>query len=98
MEMASKEVSSGRDLLASIGKALEESVLVVIDEVKKVQEISPLTQQQTKGAEQRVATIDEIAKVAMDNAASSEQTSAATMEQTASMEQMADAAQRLSRL
>jgi methyl-accepting chemotaxis protein len=45
-----------------------------------------------------VATIDEIAKVAMDNAASSEQTSAATMEQTASMEQMADAAQRLSSL
>jgi len=76
MEMAGKEVSSGRDLLASIGKALDEIVLVVIDEVKKVQEISQLTQQQTKGAEQMVATIDEIAKVAMDNAASSEQTSA----------------------
>jgi len=84
--------------LASIGKALEEIVLVVIDEVKKVQEISQLTQQQTKGAEQMVATIDDIAKVAMDNAASSEQTSAATMEQTASMEQMADSAQRLSSL
>jgi methyl-accepting chemotaxis protein len=98
MEMAGKEVSSGRDLLASIGKALDEIVLVVIDEVKKVQEISQLTQQQTKGVEQMVATIDDIAKVAMDNAASSEQTSAATMEQTASMEQMADAAQRLSGL
>jgi len=98
MEMAGREVSSGRDLLASIGKALEEIVLVVIDEVKKVQEISQLTQQQTKGAEQMVATIDDIAKVAMDNAASSEQTSAATMEQTASMEQMADSAQRLSSL
>jgi methyl-accepting chemotaxis protein len=45
-----------------------------------------------------VVTIDEIAKVAIDNAAFSEQTSAATMEQTASMEQMADAAQRLSSL
>jgi methyl-accepting chemotaxis protein len=98
MEMASKEVSSGRNLLASIGKALEEIVLVVIDEVRKVQEISQLTQLQTKGSEQMVSTIDEIAKVAMDNAASSEQTSAATMEQTASMEQMADAAQRLSNL
>jgi len=98
MEMAGREVSSGRDLLASIGKALEEIVLVVIDEVKKVQEISQLTQQQTTGAEQMVATIDDIAKVAMDNAASSEQTSAATMEQTASMEQMADSAQRLSSL
>ena len=81
-----------------LARALEEIVLVVIDEVKKVQEISQLTQQQTKGADQMVATIDEIAKVAMDNAAFSEQTSAATMEQTASMEQMADAAQRLSSL
>lgn len=96
MEMAGKEVSSGRDLLASIGRALDEIVLVVIDEVKKVQEISQLTQRQTQGAEQMVSTIEEIAKVAMDNAASSEQTSTATMEQTASMEQMADAAQRLS--
>ncbi|MDH7499664.1 MAG: methyl-accepting chemotaxis protein [candidate division NC10 bacterium] len=98
MEMAGKEVSSGRDLLASIGRALDEIVLVVIDEVKKVQEISQVTQKQTQSAEQMVATIDEIAKVAMDNAASSEQTSTATMEQTASMEQMADAAQRLSML
>lgn len=98
MEMASKEVNSGRDLLVSIGKALEGIVLVVIDEVKKVQEISQLTQQQSKSAEAMVATIDEIAKVALDNAASTEETSAATMEQTASMEQMADAAQRLSNL
>jgi methyl-accepting chemotaxis protein len=98
MEVASKEVNSGKDLLASIARALEEIVLVVIDEVKKVQEISQLTQQQTKGADQMVVTIDEIAKVAIDNAAFSEQTSAATMEQTASMEQMADAAQRLSSL
>lgn len=98
VETASREVSSGRDLLASIGKALDDIVLVVIDEVKKVQEISQLTQQQTKGVEQMVATIDDIARVAMENAASAQETSAATMEQTASMEQMADAAQRLSSL
>jgi len=66
--------------------------------VKKVQEISGLTQQQTQGAQELVKTIDEIAKVAEDNAAATEEASAATTEQTASMEQMAQSAQQLSRL
>ena len=95
MEGATKEIDAGRKVLTFTGEALEDIVRVVVDEVKKVQEISALTQQQTKGAEELVKTIDEIAKVAEDNAASTEEASAATMEQTTSMEQMADSAQQL---
>ncbi len=98
MEGASKEIDAGRKLLTLTGQSLDDIVRVVVDEVKKVQEISLLTQQQTKGAEELVKTIDEIAKVAEDNAASTEEASAATMEQTTSMEQMADSAQQLQAL
>ena len=98
MEGASKEIDAGRKVLTLTGQALDDIVRVVVDEVKKVQEISLLTQQQTKGAEELVKTIDEIAKVAEDNAASTEEASAATMEQTTSMEQMADSAQQLQAL
>jgi methyl-accepting chemotaxis protein len=96
MEIATRDIASGRDVLTYTSDALEEIVRGVVEEVKKVQEISALTQQQTEGAQALVKTIDEIAKVAEDNAASTEEASAATTEQTASMEQMARAAQQLS--
>ena len=98
MEVATREVTSGREVLSYTSDALEDIVRVVVEEVKKVQEISALTQQQTQGAQELVKTIDDIAKVAEDNAASTEEASAATTEQTASMEQMARSAQELSGL
>ena len=98
MEVATRDIASGRDGLTYTSDALEEIVRGVVEEVKKVQEISALTQQQTEGAQALVKTIDEIAKVAEDNAASTEEASAATTEQTASMEQMARSAQQLSGL
>jgi methyl-accepting chemotaxis protein len=96
MEMATGEITSGRDGLTYTSDALEEIVRVVVEQVKKVQEISALTERQTQGAQALVKTTDEIAKVAEDNAASTEQASAATTEQTASMEQMVKSAQQLS--
>lgn len=98
MEVATREMTSGREVLTYTSDALQDIVRVVVEEVKKVQEISALTQQQTQGAQEMVKTIDEIAKVAEDNAASTEEASAATTEQTASMEQMARSAQQLSGL
>jgi len=98
IEVATREITSGREVLTYTGEALEDIVRVVVEEVKKVQEISALTQQQTQGAQELVKTIDEIAKVAEDNAASTEEASAATTQQTAAMDQMAQSAQQLSRL
>jgi methyl-accepting chemotaxis protein len=98
IDVATREITSGREVLTYTGDALEDIVRVVVEEVKKVQEISALTQQQSQGAQELVKTIDEIAKVAEDNAASTEEASAATTEQTASMEQMAKSAQNMSGL
>jgi len=96
MVVATREVSAGREAVTFAGQALEDIVRVVLEEVRKVQEISGLTQRQTQGAEALVKTVDEIAKVAEDNAASSEEASAATTQQTASMDHMAESAQQLS--
>lgn len=98
MEIAVKEIDSGKEVLAATGEALEEIVHVILEKVKQIQEISHLTQQQTRGAEELVKTIDEIAKVAQDNAASTEEVSDATAEQTASMERMAASVQELKAL
>ena len=53
---------------------------------------------QTDGAGQMVTNVDEIAKVAEDNAASTEQVSAATQEQAVAMQEMAMAARELATL
>jgi methyl-accepting chemotaxis protein len=95
MDAATREITSGREVLTYTSDALQEIVRVVVEEVKKVQEISSLTERQTQGTQELVRTIDEIAKVAEDNAASTEEASAATTEQTASMEQMAQSAQKV---
>lgn len=96
MEVATKEIGSGREVLHSTGEALQGIVRAVVQQVKQVQEISQLTEQQTLGAEALVKTIDQIAKVAEDNAVSTQQASAATVEQKASMEHMALNAQEFS--
>ncbi len=96
MEVATKEIGSGREVLRSTGEALQEIVRAVVQQVKQVQEISQLTEQQTLGAEALVKAIDQIAKVAEDSAVSTQQASAATVEQKAAMEHMALNAQELS--
>ncbi len=95
-EVAGKEIRSGRLAVRVTEEALQQIVRMVVQQVKRVQEISHLTEQQTMGAEAIVKTIDEIARVAEDHAISTQQASAATQEQTASMEQMALSAQELS--
>lgn len=96
MEVATREIGSGREVLRATGEALQEIIRGVVQHVQQVQEISQLTEQQTLGAEALVKTMDEIAKVAEGNAVSTRQTSAATAEQKAAMEHMATNAQELS--
>lgn len=98
MEMAGKGIESGRQVLQFTEKSLHEIVRTVVQQVKRVQEISPLTDQQTLGARALVKTIDEIAEVAREHARSTQEASAATQLQIASVEQMAFGAQELSNI
>jgi len=96
MELAGKEIGSGRRALRFTEEALQEIVRTVVQQAKRVQEISHLAEQQTVGAETLVKTIDEIAMVARDHALSTQQASMGTQQQITSMEQMALSAQELS--
>ncbi|MGH7432729.1 MAG: methyl-accepting chemotaxis protein, partial [Candidatus Methylomirabilales bacterium] len=98
MEMAGRGIESGRQVLQFTEKSLHEIVRTVVQQVKRVQEISPLTDQQTLGARALVKTIDEIAEVAREHARSTQEASAATQLQIASVEQMAFGAQELSNI
>lgn len=98
MEMAGKGIESGRQVLQFTEKGLHEIVRTVVQQVKRVQEISHLTEQQTLGARALVKTIDEIAEVAREHALSTQEASAATQQQIASVEQMALGAQELSNI
>ncbi len=94
-----KEVGSvldeGQDIVQSMGGALEDIVKAVLESTSNAQEISQLTERQSKAAADLTKASDEISRVAEDNAASTEEVSAATEEQTASMEELAASAQDL---
>lgn len=96
METVGKGIESGRGGLRFIEGSLQEIVRTVIQQVKRVQEISHLTEQQTLGAKALVKTIDEIAEVAREHAHSTQEASTSTQQQIASMEQMALRAHELS--
>jgi methyl-accepting chemotaxis protein len=96
MEAAGKQVESGRQALRFIDESLQGIVHTVVQQVKRVQEISPLAEQQTLGARALVKTIEEIAEVAREHALSTQEASAATQRQITSMEQLALRAHELS--
>jgi methyl-accepting chemotaxis protein len=97
MNQAASGVTSGREVINTIGRSLQEIIDTTVEAGGKVQEISTLAQQQAKGAEEMVKTMEEISKIAEDNAAATEEASAATQQLTASMEELAHSAVELQR-
>ncbi len=96
MKETAQDITGGREDLSTISLSLEEIVQMISTAAEKVKNISDLAQIQAEGAKELVRSIDEIAKVAHDNATSIEQLSSATQEQTSSMEEMSRSAQELS--
>jgi methyl-accepting chemotaxis protein len=95
---SSLSMSAGKQKLDTTAAAFSEILTTVLETEKKANSIADLSQMQTEGAERMVTTIDEIARVAEDNAASTEQVSAATEEQAASMQEMTLATKELAAL
>jgi methyl-accepting chemotaxis protein len=96
MKETAQNIAEGREDLGTISLSLEEIVQMVTTAADKVRNISDLAQIQAEGAKELVRSIDEIAKVAHENATSIEQVSTVTQEQTAAMEDMSRATQELS--
>lgn len=95
---SSKSIGAGKKNIDTTADSFKQILATVIETERKANSIADLSQMQTAGAEKMVAMVDEIAKVAEDNAASTEQVSAATEEQSAAMQEMVYATQELAKL
>ncbi|MDD2850367.1 MAG: methyl-accepting chemotaxis protein [Desulfuromonadaceae bacterium] len=98
MVESSSSIQEGKKNIDITSAAFQEILKTVLDTERKASSIADLSQMQKEGSARMVAAIDEIAKVADDNAASTEQVSAATEEQLAAMQDMALATKELAQL
>ncbi|MDZ7859097.1 MAG: methyl-accepting chemotaxis protein [Candidatus Krumholzibacteriota bacterium] len=98
IEIGSKEVTEGREVITKTGKFLDKIVEVLKSSSEMARRISAATKELSRGMANVTASIDEISGSAGENA-SATQESAASMEQmTSTMEDVATAAQELSNL
>ncbi len=94
----SKNIGEGKKNIDITVDSFREILETVVETERKTNSIADMSAMQTDGAGQMVTNVDEIAKVAEDNAASTEQVSAATQEQAVAMQEMAVAARELAAL
>jgi methyl-accepting chemotaxis protein len=95
---SSRSIDEGKKKIDTTASAFREIIATVAETERRANSIADLSHMQTEGAEKMVSMVDEIAKVAEDNAASTEEVSAATEEQSAAMQEMVHAAQDLARM
>ena len=95
---SSRHLDEGKRNIDTTAAAFREIVETVVETERKASSIADLAGMQTEGANKMVAAVDEIAKVAEDNAASSEEVSAATEQQSAAMQEMVFSAKELEEL
>lgn len=95
---SSRQIGEGKRHVDTTATAFAEILKTVLETERKAHSIADLSQMQNQGAEKMVHAIDEIARVAEDNAASTEEVSAATEQQSAAMQEMVRASQELAQL
>ncbi|UFS71564.1 methyl-accepting chemotaxis protein [Geomonas sp. RF6] len=95
---SSRNVRAGKRNLDTTAASFQEILGVVTETERKANSIADLSQMQTDGATRMVSMVDEIARVAEDNAAATEEVSASTEQQSAAMHEMVYATKELSQL
>ena len=95
---SSRSIKEGKKNIDITADAFQEILKTVLDTERKASSIADLSMMQKEGSVRMVAAVDEIARLADDNAASTEQVSAATEEQLAAMQDMALATKELAQL
>ncbi|HXE94862.1 MAG TPA: methyl-accepting chemotaxis protein [Dongiaceae bacterium] len=95
---SSSSIKEGKKNIDVTASAFQEILKTVLDTERKASSIADLSMMQKEGSARMVTAVDEIAKLADDNAASTEQVSAATEEQLAAMQDMALATRELAQL
>ncbi len=95
---SSRSIKEGKKNIDVTASAFQEILKTVLDTERKASSIADLSMMQKEGSARMVTAVDEIARLADDNAASTEQVSAATEEQLAAMQDMALATKELTQL
>ncbi|OGU06423.1 MAG: chemotaxis protein [Geobacteraceae bacterium GWC2_58_44] len=95
---SSRSIVAGKKNIDTTADSFKQILATVIETERKANSIADLSQMQTNGAGKMVTMVDEIAKLAEDNAASTEEVSAATEEQSAAMQEMVFQTQELGKL
>lgn len=95
---SSRSIREGKKNIDVTASAFQEILKTVLDTERKASSIADLSMMQKDGSARMVTAVDEIARLADDNAASTEQVSAATEEQLAAMQDMALATKELAQL
>jgi len=95
---STRTISDGKRNIDVTAGAFTEIMTSVQETERRANSIADLSQMQMESSVKMVLTIDEIAKVADDNAAATEQVSASTEEQLAAMQDMALSTKELAQL
>ena len=95
---SSRSIVAGKKNIDTTADSFKQILATVIETERKANSIADLSQMQTNGAAKMVTMVDEIAKVAEDNAASTEEVSAATEQQSSAMQEMVFQTQELGKL
>ena len=98
MEISTKEVASGKELIANAGNTLEEIQQASESVSTMLQQISASSQQMAAGAKQVTKSVEEVAAISEQASSSTEQCSASAQQMLATMQEMASAAQSLSEM
>jgi methyl-accepting chemotaxis protein len=95
---SSRTIRSGKRNVDVTAEAFDEIVKTVLESERRANSIADLSQMQLSNSGKMVSAIDEISRLAQDNAASTEEVSAATEEQMAAMQDLASATEELLKL
>ncbi|MBN2069977.1 MAG: methyl-accepting chemotaxis protein [Candidatus Krumholzibacteriota bacterium] len=96
IELGSKEVAEGKEVITRTGESLNEIVEVLKSSSDMARRISAATKELSRGMKNVISSIDEISSSAEKNASSTQETAASMEQMTSSMEDVASSAQKLS--
>jgi len=95
---SSRNIGAGKKNLDTTAESFKLILDTATETERRANSIADLSNMQTDGASKMVVMVDEIAKVAEDNAASTEEVSAATEQQSTAMQEMVFQTQGLAKL
>lgn len=98
MKEGTSEVNTGTELVDTAGKAFQDIAVLIIEVSDQVKDISSAIAQMAGGSQQIIASVNEIDTVSKKTAMEAQTVSAATQEQSASMEEIFASSQTLANM